>query len=390
MRLYLLALLAIGCGKRSNPESSAIYHFLPDKPELVVRVDVAKLRAWPKFATLAPALKMVESAVELPKRECGLDLVSESATFVVALRGSARDGDVSAVVTGLPRDKTTACLAKLAKHDPTGFVVDGTTFQLVTSGTSTASGAILAGGEAVLVSRAGRGVDPTAWKQEVAAAPTPPPAWWTEMSPTAPIATRVVTTSRTAVASIDLGDPLVVHGTLISADEAAAKADLETYKAVLGYLQSGGAGTGRLEARGATVYGDFTAKGAEIDTLLGMALPALFQRQTSEASLVDPAGPQSSDCASLTDAIARYLASAMASAAPDTKAAMQQHLDVLQGKLAKAYLDSCTADHWSATSITCHVQNAASLKQFEHCRDTLTAEQRTHFDEAIKQATASP
>lgn len=390
MRFHLLALLAIGCGKKPAPEGGSLYRFLPDKPDVVVRLDVAKIRAWPTYSALGPALKVVESQIELPKRECGLDLIAESQTFMLAMRGGARDGDLSVIVTGLPRDKTTACIDKLAKKTPKGFAIDGSTFQLLEGGSSTGSGAILPGGEVVIVSRAGKGVEPAAWKQEIAAGPGEAPAWSTELDQAAPIAMRVVSDGRVATGSVMLAEPLVVKGTVVSADEATAKKDLETYRAVLNYLQSGGAGSGRLEQRGETIYGDFTSAGPQVDALLGMALPALFRQQTTTAALVDPAGPQATDCAALPDAVSHYLATAMSTAAPETKEAMQRHIDALQTKLAKAYVDACTADHWSATSITCHVQNGSALKRFEQCRETLSGDQRAHFDDAIKQATTSP
>ncbi|MBA3451845.1 MAG: hypothetical protein H0T42_01965, partial [Deltaproteobacteria bacterium] len=219
MRILVLCtiLAATGCGDRKlAPSVPSSYRFLPATPDLVVRVDLVRARAWPHFAKAAPvALASVQRLVEDTKRVCALDVVAEASTIVLGRKGALLGGDVTLIIAGLPAAKITSCFETVAKAGSAlQLTMDGPIVHAAISGKSLASAAVLPGGELVIVARGGKGVEPAAWKTEVGQTSAPLPAWTSELDAKDPIAVRAVLDARTLLASVALADPLVVRGTV--------------------------------------------------------------------------------------------------------------------------------------------------------------------------------
>ena len=386
--LVLCTILVVGCSDRKlTPDAPASYRFLPAKPDVVVRVDLTRARAWPQFAKVAPvALATAQRVLDDTKRVCGLDVINEASSVVLARRGALLGGDVTLIIGGLPTAKVTSCFDTIAKAGSAlQLTIDGSLSHASIGGKSIASAAVLPTGEVVIVARGGKGVDPAAWKTEVAQTTAAVPAWTSELDAKDPIATRVVLAERTVLASVRLADPLVVRGKVITASEAAAKEDVVRMNAILGYLTEAKAGTGRLEPNGATIHGDFTANGAEIDAFLNTALPGVFGAGLPRDIANDAiAGPP--DCGALAGAVASYLATSLTKAPEAQRKELEAAMGQLTPKLQAAYVTNCTTDKWSAASIECHVTNTSGLARFEKCRETLTDPQREHLDAALKDA----
>ncbi len=391
MRILVLCtiLVATGCNsdRKLTPPVPAAYRFLPANPDLVVRVDLARARAWPQFAKVAPvALATVQRILDDTKRVCNLDVLAEASNVVLGRSGALLGGDVTLIVTGLPAAKVTSCFDTIAKAGSAlQLTIDGSLVHATIGGKPIASGAILPTGEIVIVARAGKAVDAAAWKIEVAQPTGTPPTWTAELDAKDPIATRVVLGARTILASVQLADPLVVRGKVITASEAAAKEAAIRMNAILNYLSQGAAGTGRVEPAGATVHADFTARGPEIDAFITTALPGLFGAGLPRDIATDAvAGP--ADCSALAAAVSAYLETSLTKAPETQRKELETAMGELTPKLQKAYVDNCTGDSWSAASIECHVANTTGLARFEKCRETLTEAQREHLDTALKAA----
>ncbi len=390
MRILVLCtiLATTGCNadRKLTPYVPAAYRFLPANPDVVVRVDLVRARAWPQFAKVAPvALATVQRVLDDAKRVCNLDVLAEATNVVLGRSGALLGGDVTLIVTGLPSPKVTGCFDTIAKAGSAlQLTIDGSLVHATIAGKPIASGAILPTGELVIVARAGKAVDAAAWKTEVAQAGTLP-TWTAELDAKDPVATRVVLGARTILASASLADPLVVRGKVVTANAEAAKADATRMNAILNYLSQGKAGTGRVEPAGATIHADFTARGPEIDAFITTALPGLFGAGLPRDIASDAvAGPP--DCTTLAAAVSAYLETSLTKAPESQRKELEAAMGQLTPKLQKAYVDNCTQDTWSATSIECHVANTTGLARFEKCRETLTDAQREHLDTALKAA----
>lgn len=386
--LVLCTILVFGCSDRKlAPDAPASYRFLPATPDLVVRVDLVRARAWPQFATVAPvALAGLQRIVEDTKRVCSLDVVGEASSVVLARRGELLSGDVTLIIAGLAKDRLAGCFATLAKASSTlQLVIDGDLVHATVAGKNIASAAILSTGELVIVARGGQAVGPAEWKTEVAAATGATPTWIRELDAKDPIATRVVLGDRTVTASAQLGDPLVVRGKVVTASETAAKEDVKRMNAILSYLGQGQTGTGRIEPAGAIIHADFTAKGPEIDAFVKTALPALFgagiPRDVATEAVTGP-----KTCSSLAEAVASYLNTSLTKATESQRKELEGAMGELLPKLQNAYVASCTTDTWAQAAIECHVANSTGLARFEKCRETLTDAQRERLDTALKEA----
>ncbi len=383
----ILAAVACNSDRKLAPPVPAAYRFLPANAEVVVRVDLARARAWPQFAKVAPvALATVQRVLDDTKRVCDLDVLAEASNVVLGRSGALLGGDVTLILSGLPAAKVTGCFDTIAKTGSAlQLTVDGTLVHASIGGNPLASGALLPSGEVVIVARAGKAVDPAAWKTEVAQATGSAPTWAAELDAKDPIATRVVLGARTVVASVQLADPLVVRGKVITASDAAAKEDAVRMNAILNYLGQAKAGTGRVEQAGATIHADFTARGPEIDAFVTTALPGLFGAGVPRDLATDAvAGPP--DCSTLAAAVSAYLETSLTKAPEEQRKELEAAMGQLTPKLQKAYVDSCTQDSWSAASIECHVANTTGLARFEKCRETLTEAQRERLDTALKAA----
>lgn len=391
MRVLLASLvLVIACGKdTSTPKPPPAYRFLPANPELVVRLDLTRVRAWPHYAKVAPrALADIEKLLAAARDQCKLDVMAEATSVIIAKRGPLLSGDLVAIASGLNKDKVTSCLATiLASGSVVKLTLEDNLVQVRLGERSLASGAVLPSGDVVLVARNGAGVDPAAWKTEVTQGVVALPAWLGDLDLRAPIAVRSETEKRAVTATIVLEDPLVLHGRVTSPSAAAAASDVKAAQAIANYLDQGKAGTGRVEPSGVLTFLDYTASGPEIDNLLAIALPALFGAETDRDLAATVTGPAPT-CALLPDAVDAYIKQTLATAPPNMRADMEAKVVPLLPQLKQAFVDNCTKDAWAPASITCHVDNKDRLARFEKCSQTLTAEQRGRLEAAVKAALA--
>lgn len=389
-RLMLVAAIcAVGC-KGSGPEpttSSSAVRFLPKAAETALRIDLARARTWSRWEKASTTVfRSIAPPLDAVKKACDLDLLGEAKSLVL-VRG---DDDLTLVLSGLPKDKVTACPAKIGNQLPgMSIVPDGDRFGITIEGKPFASGALLPSGELVIVSRKAQGVDAAAWKTEVESGTGAVPAWWSELDQTQPIALRFQDPERTVASSAELGDPLVLRAKVDSPKPEVATADAARAKAIIGFLTKAEAGTGRTEPKGTTLYADFTATGPQIDKLLAAGLSTFG----GEPQAPEPPGNLDAspiECAQLGPAVATYLTTNLEAMAPDQRTQTQPVFDKVILPLQKAYVESCTAGVWSPQAIHCHVDNARDVPRFEKCRLVLTAEQRTKFDETVKAALGTP
>lgn len=375
-------LLAAGC-KKTAPAPSPALRFLPAAAETAMRLDIARAKTWPGWQKASEAaFRGIAGPLAAVKKACGLDPIAEASSVVFARGG----GDITFVIAGLPKDKALACPAKLGSPIPDlTFVPDGERFGIMVEGKSFASGAILPTGELVLVSRQGQGIEPAAWRTEVANASGTAPAWWAEVDQTQPVAVRVESKERTVTGTAELGDPVVLRAKVVSPNTEIAAADHARAKAIFEFLTKAEAGTGRLEPKGTTLFADFTAKGPEIDKLLAAGLSTLGN---DKHAAEPPTGLDTSpiECNTLAPAVATYLKTSLAAMPADQQAQMQTMIEKLVPALQKAYVDSCTAGAWPPAAIHCHVDSASNVPRFEKCRLVLSAEQRTKFDGLVQTA----
>ena len=377
MRLLFLALALVACSdpkpKRTG-EGVDVGAYLPDSPDLVVRIDLERARAWQKLGKLAdPALAPLAEVTTHVKTVCGFDLYSEAKTVLVARRGAWHTGDVTVVATGL--GKLEACRAKLGASGALGH--DGTLYRVQLAGTPVASGKLL-DDKLVIVQRAGKPIDAATFGQLAKRAISPP--WWSQLDHAAPIAVRSETEPRIVTATITPGDPLVARARLTSASAETVQRDTQLANGIAQYFQSAQAGTVRSETAGTSVKLDLTATGPEIDRLIDLVLPTLIG--TPAAPSV-PAGEPVA-CAALDQAVEQYLAGSVKKAAESARAELEARTKPLLPLLRKVFVDSCTTGAWSQDAIRCHVEAAAAtaLSRFERCREQLTPEQLKPFDAA--------
>jgi len=385
--LLLAAIVSVGC-KRSNPDpvtTTPALRFLPATAEIALRLDLTRARAWSAWPKASEALfKTIAPALAAVKKACDVDLLGDAKSLVFA-RG---DDNVTIILDGLPKDKATACPAKLGTPLPDlTLVADGDRFTVNVEGKAFASGAHLPTGELVVVSRKAKGVGAAAWKTEVESGSGAAPAWWAELDQTQPVALRQSSSDRTVTGSAELGDPLVLRAKSVSPSTELATTDSARAKAIVEFLTKAEAGTGRIEPKGNTVYADFTAAGPQIDKLVAAGISVLG---TDDKTPAAPTGMDTSpiECSTLGAAVAKYMATNLAAMPAEQRAEAQPMFDKLIPALQKAYVDSCTTGAWSPAAIHCHVDSPENVPRFEKCRLVLTAEQRTKFDETMKAALA--
>lgn len=387
---FALALLA-ACGGKKSQEAPTAARFAPSDADTVLRLDLARARAWAGWSKAAPlAFRAVQPAIEAVKSTCGIDLLGEASSILLARRGVGGTSDLTLAIGGLPKDRTTACAVKLGTAIAGAQVVpDGDRFHVARDGKAFASGAILANGDLVIVSRAGAAVEPTAWRTEVTSGSGAAPAWWAELDQEQPLAVRMQSPEHTITASAQLGDPFVVRGKVVTASAQSAQVDLARLKAIVEFLQKAGAGTGRLEPRDNVIHGDFTATGKEIDSLVAAGLSAIG----ADRPPVEPPPPTGNTapiaCTELRGAVATYLTSSLERMAPDQRGIVEPTMAKLEKNLGDAYVETCTADGWGPEIIHCHVDNAPTISRFEKCRLLVAEEPRKKFDERVKAALAA-
>jgi hypothetical protein len=389
LRLGVLALVILGGCKKSQPAPPAALRFLPQAAEIAVRVDLARAKTWSGYAKAAPvAFRSIAVAVEAVKKACGLDLIADASSIVLARKGTGAAGDMTLVIAGLPGDKLTACPVKLgATIPPLEVVPDGDRFSVKLGGKGFASGAILPTGELVLVSRAAANVEPAAWREEVTGGTGSVPSWWAELDQVQPIAVRTQSPDHTITVDIQLGDPIVVRGKSVAASAQLASTDLARGKAILEFLTKADAGVGRLEPRDNVVHGDLTATGPQIDRLVSAALAAIGGDEPAQPPPVENTSPI--ECSEMAGAVKTYMAANLAAMDPAQRPSMEPMFAKLVPELEKAYVESCTTDKWPPGVIHCHVDHADQLPRFEKCRLLLDAAPRTHFDQLVTAALSS-
>jgi hypothetical protein len=383
-RLLCLAIVVCAC-KGSSPSSApGSVRFLPAEPDTAFRIDVPRVRAWSIYGQLAPiALTSVEQLLQAAKDKCGLDIMGTATTIVGAKTGVLTTGDMTLIVAGLPRDKVTACLDTAAQAKSILSIQrDGDLFHAVLQGKSIASGAILANGEIVVVSRKGAGVDAARWKSEVEVGANATPAWWTELEPylTEPIAIRAFDPKRTVFATAAFGDALTIRAKVVTPTDADAKLDSTKLNAMLSYLKNANAGDGKVDTQGATLFAELVAKGPQIDALIKTGGGALFTRN-AELPTEPATASRHYECSELSGAVGEYMQAALKSAGNNPQ--MADMVTKITPALEKAYVDSCTEGKWSDSAIECHVLNATNLPKFEKCRVKLEEAQRVPFDKNV-------
>src|SRR5687768_4628302 len=100
MRILLFgALLAVACKGGSSGSSTGksgnATAFLPADPEVAVRVEVDRARAWSGFAKITPILlRDVQPLLDELEAGCKLDVVGEAKRMIVARKG----GDLAIVI----------------------------------------------------------------------------------------------------------------------------------------------------------------------------------------------------------------------------------------------------------------------------------------------------
>ncbi len=390
LRLGVLALVVLSGCKKSDPAPPAAVRFLPPAADIAVRVDLQRARAWSGYAKAAPvAFRSIAVAVEAVKKACDLDLIGDASSIILARHGTGATGDMTLVIRGLPRDRTAACPVKLgASIPPLEVVPDGDRFSVKLGGKGFASGALLATGELVLVSRAASNVDAAAWRQEVTAGTGTAPSWWAELDQAQPIAVRTQSLDHTITVDIQLGDPIVVRGKSAAASAQLAATDLARGKAILEFLTKAEAGVGRLEPRDNVVHGDLTATGPQIDHLVAAALAAIGgDAPAQQAPPVENTSPI--ECSEMAGAVNKYMAANMAAMDPAKRTSLEPMFAKLVPALERAYVASCTTDNWLPGVIHCHVDHAEQLPRFEKCRLLLDPAPRAHFDALVTAALSS-
>ncbi len=383
----LVALMFAGGCKKSAPEASAALRFLPATAETALRVDIARAKTWSGWPRASEAaFRPIAGPVAAVKTACGLDLLGEASSFVLA----RRQGDMTLVFSGLPKDKVAACPAKLGTTLPRlAIVPDGERFGITIDAKTVASGALLANGDLVIVSRGSAGVEAGAWRTEVASGGGAAPAWWVELDQAQPLAIRVESPERTVTGTAELGDPLVIRAKVVSPTAELAALDQARAKAIVDFLTKAEAGTGRLEPKGSMLFADFTATGPQIEKLVAAGVSTLGgdQRASEPPTALDTSPIE---CSTLAAAVATYMTTNLEAMPADQRAATQPMFEKLVPALQKAYVDSCMTGAWPPAAIHCHVDSANNLPRFEKCRLVLTPEQRTKFDDLVKSALSAP
>ena len=374
----LVLLMVLACGERSEPkrvDGDDLGAYLPDEPDLVVRVDLDRVRSWPAFATvstflLAPLLDLTTFV----RGACGIDMVAEARTLLVARRGTWRTGDVTIVATGLA--KLDSCRPKLGPASPLAYA-DGL-YRVQLGGNAIASGKRI-GDQLVFVQRAGKALDAATWT--TLASRRIAPAWWSQLDRAAPVAARSATEPRVVLATIEPGDPLTARARLTSQTAQTAVRDEQIAKALGQYFAAADAGTLTASVAGTSVNVEVTATGPQIDRLIQLAL-----EMTSEV----PASSAPVPCEALKLAVEQYLKGAVKNAVESsTYTELQVRVMRVLPLLPKVFVDACVAGAWSQEAIRCHVETAAAtmLSRFERCREKLTPEQLAPLDAATIAAT---
>lgn len=111
--------------------------FLPVDSEVVMALDANRLRATPLYQRLAPdMLSRIGGALDELNQMCGFDMLGSIRGISVGLSQVGSDNPTGvAVVSGLPRDKSMACIDTANQKKPGQFTRDGdVVFQQASSG----------------------------------------------------------------------------------------------------------------------------------------------------------------------------------------------------------------------------------------------------------------
>ncbi|CAN5873537.1 hypothetical protein BH11MYX2_BH11MYX2_18410 [soil metagenome] len=375
--------LASACSGQSSSSAPAGARFLPASPDVAIKLDMPRLRAWDKFDKAAPlALTSVEMLLASAKEKCGLDVMGTATSIIGARKGALMSGNVTLVIGGLPKASVTACLDKVATAKSVlGLVRDGDLFQVSVQGRSVASGAILASGDVVLVERNGSGVSATDWRTEINGS-GPVPEYWNDLAAygTEPILVRVADETHVILTAVGITNGAKVRAKLSNTTPEGGERDRNIIKALLDYIEKAKAGTGKVDSNGGTTFVELDATSDQTMALVRLASAALFARNTD---LVKKATSGPVACEDLRGAVQTYMQEALRVSAPDQQQQMAQVVARVLNPLQAAYVDACTAGKWANDVIACHIDNAKFLPAFEKCRLLLPDDVRTAFDTAI-------
>lgn len=351
LALALTCLAGGACRDRPTPPQPAAdpgIDRLPADASFAIRVDLVRARSWPGFQRAIAALAPIEPALAWARRACRLEVLDEARGLVVARAGD----QVTAIVSGLPAERATACAGQPLDIP----AIAGAKLTTIEA---------LPGGGLLLASAA----------RPVAAAP----AWWATLA-RGPIAVRAARGERVLTAAVELDEPLRARATLqLEADPAVATTTENMARAVVDYLTRANAATGQVARTGRTLAIELAATAAQLEPLLGAVLPVLVAGEPAPAAEPAPLGPVT--CASLSAPVATYLTAAAARSGADKRAELSDA--GLRDRLQRAFVASCTDGAWPAIAIECHVINATALARFERCREALGPAQQQAFDRAV-------
>ncbi|HEY4181305.1 MAG TPA: hypothetical protein VGM90_30880 [Kofleriaceae bacterium] len=375
--------LASACSGKSSSSAPPGARFLPASPDVAIKLDMPRLRAWGNFAKAAPlATTSVEMLLASAKEKCGLDVLGTATSIIGAKKGVLMSGDVTVVVGGLPKDTVTGCLDKVASAKSVlELVRDGDLFQVSVQGRSVASGAILPSGDVVLVERNGSGIAAADWRTEVSGS-GPIPSYWDDLNAygTEPILVRVTDPQHVIFTAVGLTNGAKVRAKLSNTTPEGGERDRNIIKALLEYIDKAKAGTGKVDSNGGTTFVELNATGDQEMALVQLASAGLFARNTD---LVKKATQGPVACDDLRGAVQTYMQEALRVSAPEQQQQMAEVVARVITPLQAAYVDSCTSGKWTNEVIACHIDNAKFLPSFEKCRLLLPEDTRAVFDAAV-------
>lgn len=403
MRILLFgALFAVACkggssGSSTTGKSGDARAFLPAEPELAVRVEVDRARAWPGFGKVAPILLTdLQPLLDELKASCNLDVVADAKRVVVASKGP----DVAIVIGGLAKDRVHAC----AKPDKS-LRLDGDLLSVHRASKAVASGKFLGSGDLVLLGQNGGALDAAAWKvaQDKATVVAP----WVATLEGAVATAWIVTKDRKVLAKSDLGQPLLVKASSATDSLQAAKRDQQLIFATGEFFSKANAGTIATAITGNSVDATLTVQPHQLDALIGLVSPLLSGGSLVSSKPPDPTTPTDDgsgsataepqipldpkivvDCFGLKDSIKKYLDASVKSAPPSSRAQMQKLATQLQPEMEKIFSQRCVTDQWPTEAIRCHIAtaHAGMVIRFEKCK--LSTTQRANLDKDLKDAMA--
>lgn len=111
-------------GAPASDDLRAVLAMMPQDSEMVASVDFAALRATPIYADHQGALKgIAASQLEVVAKVCDFDPIEKIGSVTFAGKGKSKNGDMTALIRGIPKAEVMACLTKAQTEPPDGFTV---------------------------------------------------------------------------------------------------------------------------------------------------------------------------------------------------------------------------------------------------------------------------